>query len=345
MVAVSSRGVERFLASPPPAMRLFLLFGGDAGAVTEGARRLEAAAVGRGGSAAIRFGSDEIAADPGRLADEAFAGNLFGGSPVIALRVLDGRHNVMAALAPLLERPPPDAVVIVEAGDLKADSALRKAFEAAPHAAAIPFYPMDDADVAALAAETAREAEVKIAPEALELLGAMLGGDRLAARGEIEKLVLYAGRGGRIAAEDVLALAGESAALRFDRIVDAALQGDGETVEADLVRLRGEGQSASALAAQALRHFLLLQDLSGEVAAGVPPAAAVERARPPVFPRRRNAVLAALRAWDDAALARGRALLADAVLEARRNPALEHAVVSDALQRIAAVRRRAGRRS
>lgn len=345
MVAVPSKEAERFLAAPPPQMRLFLLFGSDAGAVTERARRLEAVATERGGSAALRLGSDEVAADPGRLADEAFAGNLFGGTPVITLRILDGRHNVLAPLTPLLERAP-EAMVVVEAGDLKGDSALRKAFEAAPHAASIPCYEMDSRDVAALALQAAREAGTTIEPDALELLGAMLGSDRLAARGEIDKLVLYAGAGGRIAAEDVLALAGESAALRYDRVIDAALLGDGEAVEADLIRLHGEAQSAAALAAQALRHLLLLSELRGEVEAGAPPRLAVERCRPPIFFKRRAAVEAALRAWDGAALARGRTLLADAVATGRRQPALEHAVVSDALQRLAAVgRRRSGGRS
>ena len=33
----------------------------------------------------MRFGSDEISSDPGRIADEAYSASLFGGEPVIAL--------------------------------------------------------------------------------------------------------------------------------------------------------------------------------------------------------------------------------------------------------------------
>ena len=73
MVAVKPQEAERFLAAPPEGIRLFLVYGSDSGAITERrppARALAVAAR-RRGDAVLRFGSDELSGEPGRVADEA----------------------------------------------------------------------------------------------------------------------------------------------------------------------------------------------------------------------------------------------------------------------------------
>ena len=84
MVALKSREADRFLASPPAGVRMFLIYGNDAGAVTERARLVERIALDRGGGDTVqRFGSEVISTEPGRIAEEAFSCSLFGGEPVI----------------------------------------------------------------------------------------------------------------------------------------------------------------------------------------------------------------------------------------------------------------------
>ena len=261
---------------------------------------------------------------------------MFGGEPVISLRMLDGRHNVAGAVAPLLERPPEAAWLIVEAGELNPSSPLRKAFEASPAAAAIPAFDAEPAEVGALIKSMAQDAGVVIDPDAFELLLSQLGADRLAIRNEMEKLFLYVGDGGRLTAEDVADLVGEVAAARADRIVDSALLGDATTVETELLRLASEGGSAASVASQGLRHLLALQSMRQTVEGGRTAREAIERARPPVFFRRKPAVEAALRVWSIDGLRDARTGLAAAVLQSRLQPALEFSVVSAALQRIAA---------
>lgn len=337
MVAINRANAEAFVADPPSGLRLFLLYGSDAGAITERARRIEAIALKRGGGdVALRLGSDELSGSPGRIADEAYATSMFGGEPVISLRILDGRHNVAGAVAPLLERPPDAAWLIVEAGELGTSSPLRRAFESSSAAAAIPAFDAEPAEVGALIKSMAQDAGVVIDPDAFELLLMQLGADRLAIRNEMEKLFLYVGDGGRLTAEDVADLVGEVAAARADRIVDSALLGDAATVETELLRLASEGGSAASVASQGLRHLLALQSMRQTVEGGRSAREAIERARPPVFFRRKPAVEAALRAWSTEGLRDARSGLAAAVLQSRLQPALEFAVVSAALQRIAA---------
>ena len=84
MVALKAHEVERFLKKPAEDIRLFLLYGSDSGAITERARTLEQLALKRGGGEAVlRVGSDELSAEPGRLADEANSASLFGTSVTV----------------------------------------------------------------------------------------------------------------------------------------------------------------------------------------------------------------------------------------------------------------------
>jgi DNA polymerase-3 subunit delta len=304
--------------------------------VTERARLVEHIALQRGrGDRVLRFGSDEISADPGRIADEAYSASLFGGEPVISLRVLDGRHNVIGALQHLIERPPEASWLVVEAGELAPTSPLRKAFEASPRAAAVPTFQIDGAGLAALVHAAAEEAGLVVEPAAVELLTESLGGDRLASRREIEKLFLYVGDRGQVTAADVEAVVGDIAEFRGDQIIDAALLGASEPLEAGLDRLRAEGGSAAGLGAQVLRHLIQLATWRAQIRTGRSVSAVLDRARPPVFSRRRPVVEAQLKHWQSRDLAEARRRMADAIALTRRQPALEGAAISAALHGIA----------
>ncbi len=339
MVAIKAAGVAKYAADPRKDVRLILIFGPDSGAVTDTGNSIARSCKTAGGSA-IRLVSGEIAGNPGRLSDEINAASLFGGEPVITLRITDGRHNVMAALTPLLQNPPSTGWLIVEAGDLPPSSAVRKAFQANAHAAALPCYESDARDLAAMAHAMFADAGCAIEPDALDLLVATIGNDRLISRSEIEKLVVFTGEGGRAGIDDVLAVIGENLAVRGERITDDAFLGRGDAVEAALIRLRAEGKSPAALASQALRQIIALHRMRAGVAPGKPVDMVMKQARPPIFFNRRKAVETVLARWCAANIARARKIMADTILVTRRQPQLDDALVSEALQRIAAMGRR-----
>lgn len=345
MVALSSREADRYCASPPEGMRLFLVYGNDPGGVTERARQIERVAVLRGGGGVSRFGSDEISSDPARIADEAFSAQLFGGEPVIALRVLDGRHNVIGALQPVLDNPPQSAWIIVEAGELKKDSPLLRAFSASAAAVAMPTYHLEGRELLSFIQNAASEAGMVVDPAALDILTEQLGGDRMAARVELDKLFLYVGEGAPVLAEAVEAIVGNTGEVRTDYIIDSALLGDAEALETGLDRMRAEGGSAVSLASQMLRHLIQLWTMRIAVEAGSSLSSALERARPPIFPRRREVVEAALRKWPAADLAEARQSFNAAVLSTRLQPNLENAVVSQALHALSGQARRLVRKA
>jgi DNA polymerase-3 subunit delta len=341
MAAVKLWDAERYLASPPVGVRLFLIHGADQGGVTEGARRVEQVALQRGGGdAVLRFGSDILSDAPGRIADEVYSASLFGGEPVVTLRVLDGRHNVLGAVEPILERPPEAAWLIVEAGELARTSPLLKAFETAPQAAVVALNRLEEKTLAAFIRTAAEDAGKILEPAAVDPLIERLGGDRLATRSELEKLFLYVGEGNPVTAAHVAAVVGETAEVRGDGIIDAALVGDSESLDAGLERMRAEGGPAAGLAAQAIRHLIQLESFRASMDGGARASTLIERARPPIFSRRRGAVEAALNRWSSDGISEARRTLAHAVALTRRVSSLEQAAVSNALHEIALQSRR-----
>jgi DNA polymerase-3 subunit delta len=341
MVAVKAHEADRFLAAPPETLRLFLVYGSDQGAITERARHLEQLALHRGGGDSVtRIGSDELSASPGRIADEVQSASLFGGEPVVTLRVSDGRHNVIGALQPVLEHPPEAAWLIVEAGDLAASNPVRKAFEKSSHAVAAPAYPLEGRGLASFIHHAAEDAGITIEPSAQDLLLESLAGDRLAGRGELEKLFLYVHDKKIVTIEDVEAIVGDTTGARTDEVIDAALLGDNEALEAELDRYHAEGGSVGALGTLALRHLIVLQGLRATVDAGRSPSDAVSSARPPIFFRRKSNVEAELSRWTSDALVAARRSVDKAVALTRVQPALEKAAMSEALHAIALDARR-----
>ena len=128
---LSPRAVDRFLREPDPAITAVLVFGPDAGLVRE---RAEALCRGVAGDVGDPFRIAELTPaalreSPTRLSDEAAALSLGGGRRVVRLR--ESSDALAGRFEALLEEGPSAALVVVEAGDLPAKSALRRLFEGA----------------------------------------------------------------------------------------------------------------------------------------------------------------------------------------------------------------------
>ena len=126
MVAVKNGDADRFIVKPAPNIFLYLVFGTDAGLIAERVQKIIAASIDdlKDPFQFLNISGDELAADPLRLADEANTIPMFGGRRAIAIDA-QGKSFV-AALEPVLAKPPLDCTIVVEAGALKRDAPLRK---------------------------------------------------------------------------------------------------------------------------------------------------------------------------------------------------------------------------
>src|SRR5258705_6287834 len=192
VVALRGKEIDAFLARPDPGRPIILLYGPDAGVVRERAEALLASAVDDriDPFSLVRLDGDDLSAEPSRLVDEAMTVPLFGGRR--AIRVRAGSRSFASGVDTLAETPIKDCRIVIEAGELRPESPLRKACERARTAVAIGCYPDGERELAKLIDDELRLSSLRIAPDARAALTALLGGDRQASRNELQKLALYA---------------------------------------------------------------------------------------------------------------------------------------------------------
>lgn len=335
MTTLKGPAIARFVRNPAPEIRLALVHGADEGRIRELAVALVKAVAGSTDDPfrVTRLSEESLKDDPALLADEARAIAMTGGRR--AVWVSDGGAPVQRAAEIYLESPAGDGLVVIEGGNLPKTSKLRQLAEKAPEAAAIACYADTDEDLRAIAFEAAKRDGLAFEDDALALLVELLGADRAASRGEIDKLILYCLGQERIRLEDVLAVAGDASAASLDDVVDAALEGDASAAIASLARLQGDGLPPATILGSGHGHVLRLTALSLEVEAGKPRDAVVRGARPPIFFQRVGRVTRQLGLWNREALSSAARTLSQAVAQTRQYPALETALAERAILSIA----------
>lgn len=339
--------VDAWLARPDPKVAVVLLYGPDRGLVAERARAFAQ----RTGLplddpfSVVKLDAGDVEKDEGRLVGEARTVPMFSDRRLLWVRNAGAQKSLADDVKALLAEPPRDAVVLIEAGELKKGAGLRAVVEAAPAAMALPCYADEARDLDGVIDDELGKAGMTMALDARQALRRSLGGDRLASRGEMEKLVLYAQGKSEITLDDVKASSGDVSGQSFDDAIDAALDGRVDDFDAAFTRqCQAGGQPFLALAA-AMRRFQALQFMRGAMDQGGRNAASVVAShRPPVFFARRKLVEKTLERWSAEAIGRALARLQAAVLQTRRRPELAVPLARQALLGIAVESARLGRR-
>lgn len=334
MVTRKAHEVDSWLKSPDGGIASVLVYGPDRGLVSE---RAGVFAAGTGLPlddvfTVTRFSAADLADDPGRLLDDARTVPMFAGRRLVWVRDIPPSGPLVDAVGDLVASPPEDTLLLVEAGDLKKAARLRSLFEKSDSAIALPCYGDGVRDIDRLIDEEIGASGMTITLEARQALKRLLGGDRLASRGEIAKLLLYAHGRREIGLEDVAAAVGDASALSQDEIVDAILKGNPAEMDTAYARMVATGAPPFLSLATAARQFQTLQILRGEVENNrKTAAAAVASSRPPVFFSRRATFEAAVGAFDMAFINRSLDRLFKATLRSRQHPDLAVPLVRQAL--------------
>jgi DNA polymerase III subunit delta len=328
MVAVKGNA-DAVLARPDRLPGVVLIFGEDSGLVSERVRALVQASVDNPDDpfSLVRIDGDEIAGDPARLLDEAQTIPLFGGRRAVWVRA--GARNFAPAVEAVLALPKNECRVVIEAGDLRRTAPLRALCERAKNAAAVPCYADNQAALERLIDVEMRAAGLSLKPEVRTLLVTLLGGDRAASRGEISKLALYAHGRGEIGVDDVKAVVSDASDLALDELIDTAFAGRNTDLDVLLGKVRDAGISLGSIFFAVQRQLAQLHKWRTAMEAGE--LSSVDRAMPPVHFSRKELVEVALKQWSAARLGGAMAEFADAVLVARKTPALAQAIAERAL--------------
>jgi DNA polymerase III subunit delta len=339
MTAVRASDVDAFLARPDPARLVVLVFGPDAGLVSERVNALIKGSVDDVSDpfSLVRLEAEELTANPARLVEEAQTIPLFGGRRAVWAKV--GSRNIAPAVEAVLALPASECRVVIEAGDLRRNAPLRVVCERAKNAAALPCYADTERDLARLIDTEMRAAELVLKPDARAMLIPLLGGDRAASRNELRKLALYARGRGEVDVDDVTAVVSDASALALDDLVDTAFAGRPADLEAQLAKVRAAGSPVGSIFFAAQRQLAQLHRWRTAIEAGAP--FSIDSLQPPLHFRRKNLVEVALKQWNAARLVAAMAELADAVLASRKTPALADTIAERALLSLAVRARRA----
>lgn len=352
------REIETFLNSPEVPVSAVLIYGPDLGLVRERGSLLQGKVV-EDASDPFRiaeFSAGELRQDPAKLADEVAAVAMLGGQRVVRLR--DGSDAVTKVFEAFFNDPIGDALIILEAGDLPARSSLRKLFEGAGNAAALPCYEDEGQILEAVIAETLGRHGLKADPQARRFLSEALGTDRMVTRGELEKLALYMIDNGvdkgvddgvdqkpgqesgeeqtrEISLEDAEAAIGDRGVMAIDTLINAVASGDTARMNEGLQTAYVAGAQPVQILRGLVRHYGRLQLVAAEMGEGRAADQAMTALRPPVFFKYQSSFRAQLQRWTLKRINTALALLMEAELHCKTTGYPDRTICSRACLRLA----------
>ncbi len=336
MVALKSSDVPNFLKTLNKSIESILVFGTDPGQVAETARlvatRLAEAENPPG--EILRIEDVDLESDPDRLVVELKTIQMFGGPKIV--RTTASRRVTAANLASIIEGGLTGRLV-VEAGNLKADDALRALFEKSPKAAGIACYADSAADLDRLVRDVLGEAKQTITADGRQLLLARLGADRALSRAEVEKLSLYAAGRTSIDVEDVEAIVGDASEQTTDRILEHAASGRSGAAVTEFDRAIAAGESAQMIIGAVQRHFHRLHRVRAAIDAGRSFDDATRTLRPPLFFKQKGIFQAQVSQWTADRLADARGRISRAAIAARRAGDMEEIIAERLLIELGAL--------
>jgi DNA polymerase-3 subunit delta len=227
---------------------------------------------------------------------------MLGGFRVIWI---DAKSRDLArAIDPLIANPSKNCWLIVEAANLKKGSGLRTAFEKANNAISIECYPDDGRALIALIDAEARVAGLEISADARDYLLTLLGADRLATRGELAKLTLYAKGRRRIELADVEAIVADGAPAGLSDAIDRSLLGETADVERVAGRFFADGGDPGLLMMLLASHLTLLQNIRRDIETRDSLEAAIQKQYVRLPPAGRKTIAQQVERWTVAAILR-----------------------------------------
>lgn len=282
--------VEAFLKAP--SQPLILIYGPDSGLVAERGLTLARSVE---GALNDPFRSAElINPTSDNLLSEAFSASLTGERRVVRVREA---HETLAKAIETLEKAPPEALVIIEAGDLTPKSKLRSLAEKSPKMASIACYAIDQTKLPQILVNRLRAQGVQIAQDAAVWAAKNLTGEEGVLAQALEVMVLYAGEDKILSLTDVSSILADGGDTSMSDAIDATLTGDLAGADRSLSLAYEEGASAVGLIRVLLAELLKLRLALGFMEDGASAQEAMAKLRPPVFFKRQTHVQKMLRIW------------------------------------------------
>jgi DNA polymerase III subunit delta len=338
MAKLKAHEVDGFLSRAGTGYHIFLIYGPDRGMVSERASQIaKSSKVPLDDPfSVIRLDASSINTDPARLADECLTVSMFGGDRLVWVKDAGNEKGLVEAVKAIAAAKMDGVTLIIEADDLKPTSGLRSTCENAATIIALPCYADDDRSVDRLIDAELAKYGLTIALDARAALKNSLGGDRLASRGELEKLALYSLGAKQITREDVDLAIGDVSSSSLDELIDNVISGNALKMDEVFAKLTERGTNVQSILLMTTRQLSqLLDQRSTMEREGKSAGSMVASARPPVFFTRKALVERVLSSTSVTTLMRYLEKLQAAVLDSRKNANLADAICHRTLLAIA----------
>jgi DNA polymerase-3 subunit delta len=225
-----------------------------------------------------------------RLTAEAAAFSLFAEKKIIDLRLDSGKPGAEGSrtLIAYCEDPPPDTLLLLTLPRLDRAQQNSKWFKAIDGiGSVVQVWPVDPARLPGWIEQRLRAVGIAPTREAAQLLADRVEGNLLAARQEIDKILLLHGSG-PLDADALRSVVTDSARYDPFELVDSALRGETARCLNILLGLRGEGVAPARVLWALHREIHQIARIATDVARGANPDNALSAAR--VFPRRKGLI-------------------------------------------------------
>lgn len=329
--------IDPFVKNPDAKARVVLVYGPDDGLMRERAQMI--------GKTIVEDLSDpfnvtvlsaeQLGEDPARLSDEAQAMSMMGGARLI--RVEGAGDKTTTIIKSYLENASAENLVILEAGELGPRSSLRQLCEKAKNAAALPCYVEDERGISNLIRDMLRTNGFTMNGDAIAWLSQNIAGDRMRARSEIEKLILYmGGDGGTITLDDAQAACGQAGVATLDDFIYAVGAGQSQKALNSFDKLIADGMAEIAILRSLQNHFRRLHYTKVQISSGTPIDAALKSLQPPIFFKYEQAFKGQIARWPDGKLRKVLARLAELEAQTKQTGTPVKTLCSQAILAISA---------
>lgn len=341
MVALKAHQVDGQLRALDDRYTSFLFYGSDPGLVMERAANLAKRLTEniQPPGEIIRLDERDLSENPDRLTIEATTLPMFGGKNTVRLSAT-GRLN--PKLLEDLIAGPLESYLIIESGNLKPTSKLRKIFEKSPNSLALPCFEDSAKDIAHIVDETFASNNIEIAPDVRRHLITNLGGNRAQSRSEIEKLVLFAANNKTVTFDDIDEVIGDSSALGVDRVINAALDANSGEALTQLDRLLASGHTCSAILVMFTNHMVRLHKVRAGYEAGGRMEDCIRRLRPPPPFKQQQSFAAQCNQWRLLAIAKAISELQKTTIKTRSGTDIERLLVERLILSLSHLARKSG---
>ena len=296
--------IDAFFKAPPAHVTGALIYGRDRSQVIERATGLAqniSPDIHDPFNVSLLTDSD-LEGDFGRLEDELQSLSLMGGRRLIRLKFFSEKAALDKQVAQTLKNHAAgeynkDAFIVIEAGNLGADSSLRRLADADKNLVSIACYEDETGDIIRMAREALGSEGVAMTPAAMDIFAQRLPKERGIARQEIERLILYIGPGSHktldeTGLQDFLGV--EPEASLFKAALDA-FGGRMKAAQAGLRRAFAEGEGGADAMRALSQHYNRLKLLKSLLQKGMGTKEAARSAG--IFWKDEDDMLRQARAW------------------------------------------------